>query len=77
MEKSAIDSHGVGPLPKGKRTTGALFKKPKAKEEKKAERDLTGQTDTSLSHMKQRLREVPKQSSGNKHDKTAYEKNRK
>lgn len=77
MEKSAVDSHGASPLPKGKRAAGSLFKKPKAKEEEKVARDMTGQTDTSLKHMKQRLREVPKQSSGSKHDKTAYEKNRK
>ena len=77
MEKSAVNSHGASPLPKGKRSTGSLFKKPKEKEDERVGRDMTGQTDTSLKHMKQRLREVPKQSSGSKHDKTAYEKNRK
>ncbi len=46
-----------------------------AKTGRKSERDLTGQTDTSLNHMKQRLAEVPKKSAGNKHDKTAYEDN--
>ena len=77
MAKLTDDNHGASPLPKGKRTSGSLFKKPKVKDEEKAGRDMTGQTDTSLRDMKQRLREVPKQSSGSKHDKRAYEKNRK
>ncbi|MEJ0057205.1 MAG: hypothetical protein WDN75_17050 [Bacteroidota bacterium] len=76
METTKADQHGAGPLPKGKSKPGApLFKKPKTKEEKK-ERDLTGQTDTSLKHMKQRLAEVPKKSSGNTHDKNAYDENK-
>ena len=61
-------------MPKGKRTDGSLFKQTKPVESGKGERDMTGQTDTSLKDMKQRLKEVPKQSSGSKHDKTAYEK---
>jgi hypothetical protein len=74
MEHTNSDQHGAGPLPKGKSKPGhPLFKKEKAKDEKKSERDLTGQTDTSLNHMKQRLEEVPKKSSGNRHDKKAYD----
>ncbi len=70
------DPHGASPLPKGKSKPGApLFKKPSKKEEEKSARDLTGQTDTSLSHMKKRLAEVPKKSAGSKHDKNAYEDN--
>jgi len=74
MTKPNEEQHGASPLPKGK---GPLFKKPDVnKEEKKEEnkqRDLTGQTDTSLKHMKQRLREVPKKSAATKHDKAAYD----
>ncbi len=67
-------NHGASPLPKGKSKPGApLFKKPKAKDEEKIDRDMTGQTDTSLKHMKQRLSEVPKKSSGSLYDKKAYE----
>jgi len=70
------DAHGASPLPKGKSKPGApLFKKPGKKEGEKSERDVTGQTDTSLKHMKQRMAEVPKKSEGSKHDKTAYEDN--
>lgn len=77
MGRTEDNSHGASPLPKGKRKPGVpLFKKPKAKEEAKGERDITGQTDTSLKHMKQRLAEVPKKSSGSKSDKTTFEKNR-
>jgi len=74
MDKSNVDSHGASPMPKGKRSSGPLFRKPGKKVEEKSDRDLTGQTDTSLKHMKQRLRDVPKKSAGSKHDKTAYEK---
>ena len=74
MDKSKADSHGASPMPKGKRSSGPLFKKRDKKGEEKNERDLTGQTDTSLKHMKQRLRDVPKKSAGSKHDKAAYEK---
>ncbi|CAN5565744.1 hypothetical protein BH10BAC4_BH10BAC4_19820 [soil metagenome] len=74
MDQSPSNDHGASPMPKGKSKPGApLFKKPKSKPEKKQERDMTGQTDTSLKHMKQRLAEIPKKSSGSKHDKTAYE----
>jgi hypothetical protein len=73
MDKSVANSHGASPLPKGKRSSGPLFKKPGKKAEEKVERDMTGQTDTSLKHMKQRLREVPNKSAGSKHDKSAYE----
>jgi hypothetical protein len=76
MDKLNADCHGAGPLPKGTRASGRLFKKPSRKDEQKEERDMTGQTDTSLKDMKQRLREVPKKSAGSKHDKAAYEKNR-
>lgn len=74
MTRTEDNSHGASPLPKGKRKPGVpLFKKPKAKNEENTERDITGQTDTSLKHMKQRLAEVPKKSSGSKSDKTAFE----
>ncbi|HWA33059.1 MAG TPA: hypothetical protein VG737_02965 [Cyclobacteriaceae bacterium] len=68
------EQHGASPLPKGKRRPGtSLFKGPKVDQnDEKKERDLTGQTDTSLTHMKQRLREVPKKSAATKHDKDAY-----
>ena len=74
MDKSNADCHGASPLPKGTRASGRLFRKPGKKVEQKVERDMTGQTDTSLKHMKQRLSEVPKKSAGSKHDKAAYEK---
>ena len=74
MDKSKVDSHGASPMPKGKRSSGRLFKKLGKKVEEKSERDLTGQTDTSLKHMKQRLKDVPKKSAGSKSDKAAYEK---
>jgi hypothetical protein len=74
MNNSKADCHGASPMPKGNRSSGPLFKKSGKKVEEKNERDLTGQTDTSLKHMKQRLRDVPKKSAGSKHDKTAYEK---
>jgi len=70
MVKPNEDQHGASPLPKGKRP---LFKKPDVVKEEKKERDLTGQTDTSLKDMKQRLKEVPKKSAATKHDKSAYE----
>jgi hypothetical protein len=73
MDTSNSDCHGASPLPKGKRSSAPLFKKPARKVEEKTGRDMTGQTDTSLKHMKQRLREVPKKSAGSKHDKAAYE----
>jgi hypothetical protein len=75
MEKPSEEQHGASPLPKGKRKPGtSLFKRTgPGKEEVKKERDMTGQTDTSLKHMKQRLREVPKKSAATKHDKSAYE----
>ena len=75
MTTSNPEQHGASPLPKGKRKPGkALFKKPRVnKTDEKKERDLTGQTDTSLKHMKQRLREIPKKSAATKHDKAAYE----
>ncbi|NOT76324.1 MAG: hypothetical protein HOP08_15455 [Cyclobacteriaceae bacterium] len=74
MATTKNDTHGASPLPKGKSKPGApLFKKPKTKHEEKSERDMTGQTDTSLKDMKKRLAEVPKKSSGSKHDKKAYE----
>lgn len=77
MTHTKDDNHGASPLPKGKRKPGVpLFKKPDAKDEGNVERDMTGQTDTSLRHMKQRLAEVPKKSSGSKHDKTEFEKKR-
>lgn len=74
MSHTQDNNHGASPLPKGKSKPGApLFKKPKKAEEEKPERDMTGQTDTSLKDMKKRLAEVPKKSSGSKHDKKAYE----
>lgn len=74
MRITEDNNQGASPLPKGKRKTGVpLFKMPKAKDEENLERDITGQTDKSLKHMKQRLAEVPKKSSGNKSDKTAFE----
>jgi hypothetical protein len=74
MAKKENDTYGASPLPKGKRKPGVpLFKKPSARDEKKEDRDVTGQTDTSLKDMKQRLAEVPKKSSGSKHDKAAFE----
>jgi hypothetical protein len=77
MAKKANDQYGASPLPKGKRKPGVpLFKKTTARDEQKAERDVTGQTDTSLRDMKQRLAEVPKKSAGSKHDKAAFEKKR-
>jgi hypothetical protein len=75
MGKSNEEQHGASPLPKGKRKPGAsLFKESRPDTEEKKERDMTGQTDTSLKHMKQRLREVPKKSAATRHDKTAYDK---
>ena len=74
MTLTEDNNHGASPLPKGKRKRGVpFFKEPKANDEKNAERDITGQTDTSLKHMKQRLAEVPKKSAGNKSDKAAFE----
>ena len=75
MTKPEEHQHGASPLPKGKRSPGtSLFKKPPInKTDEKKERDLTGQTDTSLKHMKQRLKEVQKKSAATKHDKSAYE----
>ena len=71
------NNHGASPLPKGKRKPGVpLFKKPKASEVENEQRDVTGQTDTSLKDMKQRLAEVPKKSSASKHDKAAFDKKR-
>jgi hypothetical protein len=75
MKLTEDSNHGASPLPKGKRKPGVpLFKNPPAKDEKNVVRDVTGQTDTSLGHMKQRLAEVPKKSAGSSHDKTAFEK---
>lgn len=76
MKKPKDEQHGASPLPKGKRRQrGPLFKKSSPlKTEEKKDRDMTGQTDTSLTHMKQRLREVPKTSAATDHDKVAYEK---
>lgn len=77
MTQTEDNKHGASPLPKGKSKPGVpLFKKPKAKEEENVKRDVTGQTDTSLKHMKQRLEEVPKKSSGSQHDKAAFDKKR-
>jgi hypothetical protein len=75
MTQPNEEQHGASPLPKGKRKPGtSLFKRPRIDQnDEKKERDLTGQTDTSLSHMKKRLREVPKKSAATKHDKDAYE----
>jgi hypothetical protein len=69
--KTTGENHGASPLPKGKRKLGTLYKKPAKKKE--GPRDPTGQTDTSLRRMKQRLREVPKRSAATAHDKKAYE----
>lgn len=78
MAQSTDESHGASPLPKGNRKPGApLFKEPDKKNEEKKDRDLTGQTDTSLKHMKQRLKEVPKRSAGSEHDKAAYDRKNK
>jgi hypothetical protein len=67
MKTKEDTNQGVGPLPKGKSKPGApLFKKPDMKEAENEKRDITGQTDTSLRHMKQRLAEVPKKSAGSK-----------
>ena len=75
MAQSTDEGHGASPLPKGNRKPGSsLFKEPNKENEERKERDLTGQTDTSLQHMKQRLKEVPKRSAGSEHDKAAYER---
>jgi hypothetical protein len=77
MKHIEDNNHGASPLPKGNRKPGVpLFKKTASKDEKNVVRDVTGQTDTSLNHMKQRLAEVPKKSAGSSHDKTAFEKKR-
>ena len=69
------NNRGASPLPKGKRKRSIpLFKSAEPKPKEHEKRDITGQTDTSLEHMKQRLAEVPKKSSGSTHDKAAFEK---
>ncbi|HMI65472.1 MAG TPA: hypothetical protein VK517_05520 [Cyclobacteriaceae bacterium] len=67
MVRKENTNHGASPLPKGKRKPGTpLFKKPRAVDDENKKRDITGQTATSLKHLKQRLAEVPKKSAGNK-----------
>jgi hypothetical protein len=43
-------------------------------DERKKKDDVTGQTDTTLSEMKARLKEVPHTSAGSNHDKEQYKK---
>ncbi len=72
MAKKEHNKHGATPLPKGSRKRGQpLFKKPK--EHGSPRRDRTGQTDTSLTHMKQRLSETPKKSAGSEHDQHEFD----
>jgi hypothetical protein len=67
MARKKDNNQGASPLPKGKRKPGTpLFKKSRARDEVNGKRDITGQTATSLTHLKQRLAEVPKKSAGNK-----------
>ncbi len=77
MQQIKNENLGSSPLQKGKRTSAkSLFKKPSVATKNNV-RDLTGQTDTTLKEMKQRLKEVPKKSSGNEHDKDVYKDNQK
>jgi hypothetical protein len=70
------DTHGASPLPKGDRKKGVpMFEQESM--ETPHERDKTGQTDTSVKHMKQRLAEVPKKSSGSRHDQAAFDRSKK
>ena len=75
MKTIQNENLGASPLPKGKRKSGSKLFTKAAKAEDKTIRDKTGQTDTTLKEMKQRMKEVPKKSAGSNHDKEVYSKN--